>query len=82
MTASIPWDGKEVVNGGYIVAKDNGDVLVYHTRDGENFKSFLFKTTKIDRPEASEKKGYPYAHVYKKGNDFYIDLNFQVRFIS
>lgn len=82
MTASLPWDGKEVVNGGYIVAKENGDVLVYHTRDGENFKSFLFKTTKIDRPEASEKKGYPYAHVYKVENDFFIDLNFQVRFIS
>lgn len=82
MTASLPWDGKEVVNGGYIVAKDNGDVLVYHTRDGETFKTFLFNTTKIDRPEASEKKGYPYAHVYEMDHEFYIDLNFQVRFIS
>ena len=32
MTASLPWNGQESVNGGYIVAKDNGDVLVYHTR--------------------------------------------------
>lgn len=82
MTASLRWNGQETVNGGYIVAKDNGEVLVYHTRSGEAFKSFLFKTTKIDRPEASENKGYPYAHVYEKDGEFFIDLNFQVRFIK
>lgn len=82
MTASLQWNGQEAVNGGYIVAKDNGEVLVYHTRSGETFKSFLFKTTKIDRPEASENKGYPYAHVYDNNGEFFIDLNFQVRFIQ
>lgn len=82
MTASLRWDGQETVNGGYIVAKDNGDVLVYHTRSGEAFKSFLFANTKIDRPEASENKGYPYAHVYESNGEFFIDLNFQVRFLQ
>lgn len=82
MTASLRWDGQEAVNGGYIVAKDNGDVLVYHTRSGEAFKSFLFATTKIDRPEASENKGYPYAHIYESCGEYFIDLNFQVRFIQ
>lgn len=82
MTASLPWNGQEAVNGGYIVAKDNGEVLAFHTRSGEAFKAFLFNTTKIDRPEASEKKGYPYAHVYENNGDFFIDLNFQVRFIQ
>lgn len=82
MTAGSSWDGREVVNGGYIVAKENGDVLVFHTRDGESFKTFLFNSTKIDRPDASERKGYPYADVYKVGNEYYFDLNFQIRFIN
>lgn len=82
MTAGSPWDGREVVNGGYIVAKDNGEVLAFHTRDGESFKNFLFNTTKIDRPDASEKKGYPYADVYKTGDEYFFDLNFQIRFIN
>ena len=82
MTAGSPWDGREVVNGGYIVAKENGEVLAYHTRDGESFKAFLMNTTKIDRPDASERKGYPYAHVYKEGNDYFFDLNFQIRFVD
>ena len=82
MTASEPWDGREVVNGGFIVAKSNGEVLVFHTRDGESFRNFLFYNTKIDRPSSSEKKGYPYAHVYKVDNEYYFDLNFQIRFVK
>ncbi len=82
MTASEPWDGMARVNGGFIVAKDDGEVLVFHTRDGESFKSYLFNNTKIDRPDASERKGYPYAHVYKENEEYYFDLNFQVRFIK
>lgn len=81
MTASLPWNGQEQVNGGYIIAKQNGDVLAYHTKAGETFKSYLFNATRLDRPEASENKGYPYAHVYRIGSDFFMDLNFQVRFI-
>ena len=82
MTASEPWDGREVVNGGFVVAKSDGDVLVYHTRDGESFRNYLFHNTKLDRPSSSENKGYPYAHVYKVNNEYYFDLNFQVRFIK
>ena len=82
MTAGSEWDGREVVNGGYIVAKENGDVLVFHTRDGESFKTFLFNSTKIDRPDASDRKGYPYANVYKNNDEYFFDLNFQVRFIK
>lgn len=81
MTASETWDGTAVVNGGYIVAKDDGDVLVYHTRDGESFRTFLFNNTKIDRPSASEGK-WDYAYVYKLESKYFIDLNFQIRFID
>lgn len=81
MTASEQWNGMAVVNGGYIVAKDNGEVLVYHTRDGESFRTFLYHNTKFDRPSSSEKK-YNYAFVYKENDKYYFDLNFQIRFID
>ena len=81
MTASERWNGMAVVNGGYIVAKDNGEVLVYHTRDGESFRTFIYKNTKFDRPSASKDK-YDYAHVYKENNKYFFDLNFQIRFID
>ncbi|MCL2755598.1 MAG: HpaII family restriction endonuclease [Firmicutes bacterium] len=81
MTASEQWNGLSTVNGGYIVAKDNGEVLAYHTRDMESFRTFLFNQTKFDRPSASESK-YDYAQVYKKGDKYFFDLNFQIRFID
>lgn len=81
MTASEQWDGMAVVNGGYIVAKENGEVLVYHTRDGESFRTFLYNNTKFDRPSASEDK-YNYAFVYKENDKYYFELNFQIRFID
>lgn len=81
MTASQQWNGMAEVNGGYIVAKADGEVLVYHTRDGESFRTFLFNNTKFDRPSSSENK-YNYAFVYKENGKYYFDLNFQIRFIS
>lgn len=81
MTASHRWNGMAVVNGGYIVAKDTGEVLVYHTRDGESFRTFLYNNTKFDRPSSSENK-YNYAFVYKETGRYYFDLNFQIRFIK
>ena len=79
MTASERWDGKMVVNGGYIVAKEDGDVLAYHAKDLESFRTFLFNNTHIDRPSSSESK-YDYAFVYKESGKYYLDLNFQIRF--
>ncbi|MDR1939993.1 MAG: HpaII family restriction endonuclease [Clostridiales bacterium] len=82
MTAATKWNGLAVVNGGYISANlDSGEVLVFHTRSGEPFRSFLFENTKIDRPSASEQK-HDYAKVYKDDGKYYFDLNFQVRFID
>lgn len=81
MTASEQWNGMSVVNGGYIVAKEDGEVLAYHTRDGESFRTFLFNNTKFDRPSSSENK-YDYAFVYKVNDHYYFDLNFQIRFIN
>ncbi|MCL1900829.1 MAG: HpaII family restriction endonuclease [Firmicutes bacterium] len=80
MTPATPWNGTAVVNGGYIIAKDDGEVLAYHTRDIESFKSFLFNSTKIDRPAASSRR-CNYAHVYQENDRYYFDLNFQIRFI-
>ncbi len=77
MTAGHLWTGEYQVNGGYIIVKNDGDVLFYHSRDGESLRNFLFTNAKLDRPSASK---YVYAYVYKKDTKYYIDLNFQIRF--
>ena len=40
MRLSSAWDGRSSVNGGYIIAKNNGDVLAYHSCMADEFKDF------------------------------------------
>lgn len=80
VTSTDVWNGLFTVNGGYIVVKKDGEVLVIHSGDTEVLRTFLFKNTKIDRPDASDDR-CNYAFVYKENTDYFIDLNFQIRFI-
>lgn len=56
MTAGLPWDGAEQVNGGYIVVKSNGEVLCYHANDREDFRNYLFNTTHLEYVSCSKYK--------------------------
>lgn len=77
MTAGKEWDGRDSATGGYIIVKKDGDVLCYHLYNRNFFEDYLLANTRIDRPSASK---HDFAYVYKEGNDYYIDLNIQIRF--
>lgn len=77
MTAGKKWDGREQVNGGYIVVMDDGDVLCYHSNDRETFRDYLYKNTYF---EYVSKKKYSWGFVLKEGNDYYLPLNISIRF--
>ncbi len=79
MTASRVWDGKEQVNGGYIVVTDDGDVICYHSNDRESFRDYLYKNTFF---EYVGSKKFKWGYIEKIGNDFYLPLNLSVRFNS
>lgn len=77
MTAGKEWDGRDAATGGYIIVKRDGDVLCYHLYNRNFFEDYLLANTQIDRPSATK---HDFAYVYKEGNDYYIDLNIQIRF--
>ena len=79
MTAGSRWDGRDSVNGGYIIIKRDGDVLCYHLYNRDFFEEYLFRRTRFDRPSANR---YDYGYVYNDGGNNYIDLNVQIRFKS
>jgi type II restriction enzyme len=72
------WNGKSSVNGGYIVMKNDGDVLAYHSCIADEFKAFLLKRLRFETPSASRHK---FMQIYKEHNKYYIKLNLQIRFI-
>ena len=79
MTAGKIWDGKEQVNGGYIVVMDDGDVLCYHSNDRESFRDYLYRNTFFEYVSTNK---YVWSRIQKVGNEYYLPLNASVRFTT
>lgn len=77
MLPATPWTGRYEATGGYIVVKDDGDIVCFHIYDRNLLEDYLFHNTKFETPDARWKFGYVY-----KGDDgaFYFKLNLQIRF--
>lgn len=78
MVPHTPWDGKYQANGGYLVVKDDGEVLCYHFYDRNLFEDYLYCNTKLDTASTSR---YDFAKLYhREDGGFCFKLNLQVRF--
>lgn len=77
MTAAVAWDGKEQVNGGYIVVMDDGDVICYHSNDRESFREYLFRNTHFEYVSADK---FAWSRIHKEGDEYYLPLNISIRF--
>ena len=52
MEPNTKWTGLEDANGGYIVVKNDGEVLCYHIYDRNKLREYLFRNTKFDSPSS------------------------------
>lgn len=77
MTAACKWDGREQVNGGYIVVMDDGDVICYHSNDRETFRDYLYRNTYFEYVSAEK---YNWSRIIKINDEYYLPLNISVRF--
>lgn len=77
MTVSSPWYGTFHANGGYIVVKEDGDIICFHFFDRNDLEDYLFNHTKFDTPSTSR---HCFGDVYKELDNYFIKLNIQVRF--
>lgn len=77
MRLSKSWDGRASVTGGYIVVKEDGDVLAYHTTLMDEFKDFLVEKLGFETPSNSRHNA---MQIYKQGEKYYINFNLQIRF--
>ena len=79
LTASTPWDGEGKVNGGFITANADGQVLAHYALESQEFKNYLFKNCYLEFPSTAERHGN-YAKVYNSDGEYYFNLNFQIRY--
>lgn len=71
------WSRKEDANGGFINVSKDGQLSAIHFFNRNIVEDFLFDNTKLERGSRTKHK---YGDVYQKNNEFYIKLNFAVRF--
>lgn len=78
MTPATAWTGEYQATGGYIIVREDGEILCYHVYNHNEFQKYLFKNTRFDTPSASR---YDFGYIYQESGKNYIKLNLQVRFI-
>ncbi|MFA6897520.1 MAG: HpaII family restriction endonuclease [Patescibacteria group bacterium] len=79
MVPSKSWDGFSKAHGGYIIVKENGDVVCYHLYNRDEFRSYLYENTKFDTPSTSK---YEYGELYEEDGKLFFKLNLQIRFLK
>jgi len=77
MLPSKVWNGQFEANGGYIVLKQDGEILCYHLYEKDLFENYLFLNTKMDTPSATR---YDYGYLFREGDEVLIKLCLQIRF--
>lgn len=78
MPASV-YSGHYEATGGYLVVKDQGDLVAYHIYNKREFENYLYFNTKLDTPSTSR---HDFGKLYIESGNCYINLNLQIRFIK
>ncbi len=79
MLPSKVWDGTADATGGYIVVREDGEVLCYHLFNRNEFEIYLINNTKFETASTSR---HGFGCIYKEDEKYYLKLNLQVRFIK
>lgn len=77
MRFGTPWNGRQEVNGGYIVVKNDGDVVAFHSTIADEFKDFLVAKMLMESPSHSRHKD---MYIYKENDKYFLKLALQLRF--
>lgn len=79
MMPSKVWSGKYDATGGYLIVKDNGEVLCYHIYNRNQFEEYLFNNTKLETASSSR---HEFGKIYQEDGSLFLKLNLQIRFIK
>ena len=79
MRAGEVWYREYEANGGYLVVKDDGEILCYHFYFIKHFEDYLFQNTKFETPSSGR---YKMGEIYEEDGFQKLKLNLQIRFIK
>ncbi len=80
MVPRTKWHGKYDATGGYLVVKEDGEVLCYHFYNRNLFEKYLLNNTAFETPGKHELNNF--GLVYRQEDGCYMNLELQVRFLQ
>lgn len=78
MMPSKVWIGELDATGGFLVVKDDGEILCYHIYNRNEFEDYLFTNTKLETASSTR---HDFGMVYEQDGQLYFKLNLQIRFL-
>lgn len=79
MMPSKVWTGMLEATGGYLIVKDDGEILAYHIYNRNDFEDYLLNNTKL---ETASTRKHNFGLVYEENGEQFFNLNLQIRFIK
>lgn len=79
MMPSKVWSGEYDATGGYLIVKEDGDVLCYHIYNKNEFENYLINNTKLDTASSTR---HDFGSIYEEKGELFFKLNLQIRFIK
>lgn len=73
------WTGDYEATGGYIIVKDDGDVVCYHIYNRNAFRNYMLANTRFDTPSKSK---HGFGTIYEEDGEQFLKLNVQIRFVK
>lgn len=73
------WTGDYEATGGYIIVKDDGDVVCYHIYNQNAFRNYMLANTRFDTPSKSK---HGFGRIYEENGEQFLKLNVQIRFVK
>ncbi len=71
------WKGIYDATGGYLVVKEDGEILAYHIYNKNEFEKYLFENTRLIRASTTR---HEFGVIYEENGFQMLKLNLQIRF--
>lgn len=79
MTPSKVWTGELDATGGFLVVKDDGEIICYHIYNRNEFEDYLLNNTKLETASSTR---HDFGTLYQENNRQFVKLNLQIRFLK
>jgi hypothetical protein len=78
MTSKSVWNGYYDATGGYLIVREDGEIVCFHIFNKNDFQDYLFANTFLDTP-SSTRHNFGSIYLDDKGNQHF-NLNLLIRF--